>query len=293
MMPASTPQPVASGARPTGVRFQTATETAEPGLYSVQLDNQVKVALTATTRTGMAQFSYPNADSGYFALDTKLNGNSNSGAGNKISAANTALSIGNDGRTLSGTTVAPAFCTPYGTKFNSPVYFYAELNRSLRPQNGGTVNTVQNGAAVLQYQLPADDPTLTMRVGISAVSLDNAKLNLQTENAASSFEQVRSATDAAWNPRLNSIRIDQAADPAALTAGQRDNLTKFYTALYRVFGSPTVYSDVNGDFRSMAASEPYPADVDVTGTVLDRPTANVADYTFRRSDGSTGGYSTH
>nr|WP_246232788.1 glycoside hydrolase domain-containing protein [Nakamurella aerolata] len=293
LMPASTPQPVASGARPTGVTFKTATETAKPGLYSVQLDNKVTVELTATTRTGMAQFSYPNAGAGYLALDTKLNGNSNSGAGNKISAANTQLTIGDDGRTLSGTAVAPAFCTPYGTKFNSPVYFYAELNRSLKAQSGGTVNTVQDGAAVLQYQLPADDPTLTMRVGISAVSQQNAKLNLQTENAASTFDQVRQATDAAWNTRLNSIQVDRAADPAALTTRQREQLTKFYTALYRVFGSPTVYSDVNGDFRSMAAAKPYPADVDVTGTVLDRPTANVADYPFRRPDGSTGGYRTH
>src|SRR5262245_9854063 len=186
MMPASTPQAVASATgRPAGVTFQTANESAAPGRYSVQLDNQVGVQLTATTRTGMAQFTYPGKDAGYFSLDTRLNANSNlSSTVGKISAANTALTVADDGRVLSGKTVAPAFCTPYGTQFNSNVYFYAELDKPLRAQPAGsTVNTVSNGAAVLQYDLTDADPTLRIRVGISPVSIANAKLNLQTENA--------------------------------------------------------------------------------------------------------------
>lgn len=296
MMPASTATPVASAAGvPTGVGFKTATESASPGYYSVELDNHVDVALTATNRTGMAQFSYSDKNSGYFSLDTRLNGNSNSSSGaGKISADNTSLTIGDDGRQLSGKTVAPAFCTPYGTPFNSNVYFFAEFDKRLRAQAAGsTVNTVRDGAALLQYELTDADPTLTMRVGISSVSLANAKLNLQTENADSTFDQVRTAADAEWNKRLNTVQIDQAADPAALTGTQRDALTKFYTALYRVFGSPTTYSDVNGDFRSMQADRPIPTGVDTTGGVPDRPIANVADYTYTRPDGSTGSSSTH
>lgn len=296
MMPASTPTPVASATgKPLGVGFKTATESAAPGSYSVRLDNQVDVALTATNRTGMARFSYPDKDSGYFSLDTRLNGNSNSSSGaGKISADNTALTVSDNGRQLSGKTVAPAFCTPYGTPYNSNVYFYAEFDKPLRAQaSGSTVNTVSNGAALFQYDLTGADPTLTMRVGISSVSVDNAKLNLETENADSTFDEVRDAADKAWNTRLNTVRIDQAANPGALTVTQRDALTKFYTALYRVFGSPTTYSDVNGEFRSMQASAPIPTQVDTAGGVPDRPVVNVADYTYTRPDGSTGGYSTH
>lgn len=295
MMPASTPTPVASGAGvPTGVGFHTSTESASPGYYGVTMDNRVKVELTATTRTGMAQLAYPDAGSGYFSIDTRLNGNSNrrTEAG-KITPDHVALSVSDDGRVLSGQSVAPAFCTPYGTPYNSPVYFYAEMDRPLTKTAESGVNTVRDGAALLHYDLPASDPTLRMRVGISAVSVANAKLNLHTENATAGFEQTRRAADAAWNTRLNTIQVDRAADPSRLTATQRNGLVKFYTALYHVFGSPTVYSDVNGDFRSMRAQRPFATGVDTTGGVEHRDVANVADYRYTRPDGSTGGYGTH
>lgn len=296
MMPASAPTPVSTpDGRPLGVRFATASEKAAPGYYSVTLDNGVKVELTATERTGMARFTYPGEDAGYFSLDTRLNGNSNAPwTAGRIQAKNVSLTVGDDGRTLTGRSVAPAFCTPYGTPYNSPVYFYAELDKPLRAQSGaGTVNTVQDGAALLQYDLTAADPTLTMRVGISAVSVANARLNLQAENARSSFDRVRAAADRKWNERLNAIQIDRAANPRALSPVQRDALVKFYSALYRVFVGPTIYSDVNGDFRSMQGSRPVPSTVDVAGAVDERPVANVRDYTWQRPDGRTGRYTTH
>jgi putative alpha-1,2-mannosidase len=294
MMPASTPTAVASATGvPIGVPFHTSTESAAPGSYGVTLDNQVKVDLTATTRTGMARFTYPDAGKGYFSLDTRLNGNSNrrTEAG-KITPDHVSLKVSDNGQVLSGQTVAPAFCTPYGTPWNSPVYFYAEFDRGLTKSSENAVNTVKDGAALLHYELPASDPTLTMRVGISAVSVANAKLNLHTENRSSTFEQTRKAADAAWNTRLNTIQVDRAADASKLTAPERDKLVKFYTALYRVFGSPTVYSDVNGDFRSMGAEQPFPSGVDTSGGIAPRQVANVADYAYTRPDGSTGGYTT-
>ncbi len=296
MMPASAPAPVASSTGvPAGVSFRTSTESASPGHYGVTLDNKVKVDLTATTRTGMAQLTYPDAGSGYFSIDTRLNGNSNrrTEAG-KVTSEHVSLSVSDAGRVLSGQSVAPAFCTPYGTPYNSPVYFYAEFDKPLVKTTESGVNTVRDGAALLHYDLPTTDPVLRMRVGISAVSVANAKLNLHTENATGSFEQTRKAADAAWNARLNTVQVDQAATtPATLTPAQRDKLVKFYTALYRVFASPTVYSDVNGDFRSMKAQRPLATAVDTTGGVEQRPVANVADYSYTRPDGSKGSYGTH
>jgi len=290
MMPATTARSVANASGvPQAVTFQTADESVSPGYYSVKVSTGVTAELSATTRTGIARFTYPDKDSGYYALDTRLNANSNlSSTRGKVAASNVALNIEDDGRVLTGKTVAPAFCTPWGTNFNSNVYFYAQLDKPLRAQSeGSTVNTVVNGASVLQYDLTDDDPTLTMRVGISSVSIANAQLNLTTEDASSSFDQVRAAADADWNARLNTVQIDQAADPSVLTSEQRDRLTKFYTALYRVFVSPTTYSDVNGDYRSMEATPPLDAALDLTGGVQERPTQNVADDAFTRPDGTT------
>ncbi|GAA1722382.1 hypothetical protein GCM10009809_17550 [Isoptericola hypogeus] len=294
MMPRATAAPLVNGSnRVTPVGFRTATESASPGYYDVGLDNGVDAEFTATQRTGMARFTFPDEDAGFLALDMRVNARANQGGTVQVKPENVSLEVSDDGRTISGQTVAPAFCTPYGTKWNAPVYFHAELDKPLQAQaEGSTVNTVKNGGGVFQYDLTDDDRTLTMKVGISSVSAANAKLNLDTENPDGSFDEVRADADADWNERLNTVQVDRAADPGALTAKQRDDLVQLYTALYRVFGSPTVYSDVNGDFRSMRANEPYPGGVDATGGVEQRPVANVADYDYTRPDGTTGSYGT-
>ncbi|WP_181034263.1 glycoside hydrolase domain-containing protein [Arthrobacter sp. GMC3] len=298
MLPRTTPTSVsnASGVPQQPAKFQTSTESASPGEYSVTLDSGVRVELGATERTGIARFTYPSADEGYFSLDTRLNGTSNStSTRGKVTPENVSLKISDDGKVLSGKTVAPAFCIPWGTAYNSNVYFYAEFDKPMKAQgdSSSTVNKEVNGSTVLQYDLPANDPTLNMRVGISPVSVENAELNLRTENETSSLEQVKTAAVSKWNTRLNSVQVDQAANPSALSPEQRTNLEKFYTSLYRVLGSPTIYSDVNGDFRSLAAQKPLAAGVDPTGAVEERAPVNVADYSYTKPDGGKGSYSTH
>ncbi|WP_323120236.1 glycoside hydrolase domain-containing protein [Burkholderia alba] len=299
MLPSTTGSAVASASgRPVKIAYNYADEAAEPGYYKVKLANGIKTELTATLRTGSARITYPDSSKGYFAIDAKLNGNSDSGSATAIAAKNVSLALGSDGRSLSGQAVAPAFCTPYGTIWNSPVYFYASFDKPLRAQSGkSTVNTVVNGAAVLQFDLATTDPVVNVKIGISSVSIANAKDNLSKENADQTFDAVRTQASAAWNDRLNTIQIDQAANPGTLNATQKANLTKFYTALYRVFGSPTVYSDANGEFRSMRqpkdANGTYPTTVDRTGAIPARDTAKVGDYSYRQADGSTGGYRTH
>lgn len=298
MLPRTTPTSVstATGVPQQPAKFQTSTETASPGEYSVTLDNGVGVQLGATERTGIARFTYPAADKGYFSLDTRLNGTSNSSSTRgKVTPENVSLEISADGKVLSGKTVAPAFCIPWGTAYNSNVYFYAEFDKPLKAQAdpASTVNKEINGSTVLQYDLPANDPTLNMRVGISPVSVENAELNLRTENESSSLEQVKAAATSKWNTRLNTVQVDQAANPGALTPEQHTNLEKFYTSLYRVLGSPTIYSDVNGDFRSLGANKPLATGIDASGGVEERAPVNVADYDYTKPDGSKGSYSTH
>src|SRR5699024_10113469 len=140
---------------------------------------------------------------------------------------------------------------------------------------------------------PEDDPTLDMRVGISPVSVENAQENLEAESEDATLEEVRNAADELWNERLNTVQIDRAADPESLSEEQREELVKFYTFLYRALGSPTVYSDVNGDFRSMEADEILSGEPDRKGSVEERETVNVADYDYTKPNGEEGSYNTH
>ncbi|MDN7933928.1 glycoside hydrolase family 92 protein [Burkholderia metallica] len=297
MLPSDGANAIAPNGSPAGVDYNYSDETAQPGYYKVRLANGIVTELTATARSGLARFTYTDKDKGFFSIDAKLNGNSDSGS-TSITANNVALQIAADGRSMKGQAVAPAFCTPYGTIWNAPVYFYATFDKPLRKQTGtSSVNTASNGAATLQFDLTDADKRVTVRVGISSVSTDNAQANLQAEGAALAFDDARTRAAGLWNDRLNTIQIDDAGNLASLNPTQKANLTKFYTALYHVFSAPTLYSDANGDFRSMrqprGANGSYPTSVDRTGTIPPRAKANVKDYAFRRPDGSQGGAANH
>ncbi|MBX5451766.1 GH92 family glycosyl hydrolase, partial [Thermogemmatispora sp.] len=80
---------------------------------------------------------------------------------------------------------------------------------------------------------------VTVRVGISFVSVDNARLNVNSEDPDGNFDQVRQQAQATWNRWLSEIQI---------SGGTATQLTTFYTALYHVLLQPNVFSDVNGEY---------------------------------------------
>ncbi|MDL2257357.1 GH92 family glycosyl hydrolase, partial [Bacteroidales bacterium OttesenSCG-928-I14] len=103
-----------------------------------------------------------------------------------------------------------------GQKFaegsNSGVYF--------------TFNTSNN--KVIQY-----------KIGVSYVSVENAKENLKTENAEWSFDKVKNNAVAAWNDKLGKIEVE---------GDNEDRQIQFYSHLYHVLVHPNICSDVNGDY---------------------------------------------
>ena len=133
---------------------------------------------------------------------------------------------------------------------------------------------------------------MQLKVGISSVSAANAKLNLEAENNGWSFDAIKTRSSKDWNSRLNTIQVDLAKPgeveklPSAQQDAAKTNLKKFYTAFYRVYGGPTVYSDVNGDYRSMKQADLKQADIPTRATV------NVSNYKFKL-DGKDAGYKTH
>jgi putative alpha-1,2-mannosidase len=300
MLPTDRNSPIMGSGRPAGSSYRYSDEAAEPGYYKVKLGNGIAVELSATLRSGSARLTYPDRNKGFLSIDTTLNGTSDSYGATPTPVSSVSLKIGSDGRSLSGQSVAPAFCTPYGTPWSSPVYFYILFDTPLRAQAANsTANVVKNGAATLQFDLGAANAVVNLKIGISAVSVDNARDNLLKENQRPdqsldwSFNDIRQAASHAWNARLNTVQIDEAAHPAALTGGQRSNLVKFYTALYHVFSAPSVYSDQNGDFRSM--HQPKDAKGGYTGTskLPARDTANLRQYAYPQTDGASGSYRNH
>ncbi|EJM99971.1 GH92 family glycosyl hydrolase [Phyllobacterium sp. YR531] len=268
----------------TGANYSHANETAEPGFYKVAFDNNIVSELTATTRTGMARFSWPDATKAVLVIDSKQSNNFRVPAGGDNGST---IALSADHKSVSGKSVVAAFCDGTWLK---PVYFYATFDKPLH----AATSSESKGAARLHFDLQDTEKSVQVKIGISSVSVENAKLNLEAENKNLSFEALKAQASAEWNKRLNTIQVDLAKpdELAKVSAAQlpaaKTHLTKFYTALYRVYSGPTVYSDVNGEYRSMKQTAPFPA----KDALPVRATDNVSNYKFKLN-GEEAGYNTH
>jgi len=208
--------------------FSHANESAAAGDYRVTLDSGITVELTVTQRTGFGEFTFPSTSSATLLLR-------NSSA-NGVSAAQSTIDPVNDivSGSLGGFIAGGA---PY------TLYYYAQFDHPFAGYGTWSGSTVSNNSAAASGAFLTFDatsnPVVQMKVGLSYVSVANAQLNLQTENAGWSFVTIRQAASDAWNGRLNTIQVQ---------GGTSDELASFYTALYHTMIHPNVFSDVNGQY---------------------------------------------
>ncbi|MEV4314888.1 GH92 family glycosyl hydrolase [Actinocrispum sp. NPDC049592] len=238
--------------------FAHANETGTAGYYRVGLDSGVNVELSATTRSGAGRFTYPTGKTASLLVRT-----SNSEVGS--SAAQTTIDSGN--RVISGSVTSGNFCgyiNSIGRRSYYTLYFYAAFDKPFSGTGTWQDGTVTNGSTsssggttygtdgwppagkgsggFVTFDL-SQGQTVGVRVGISYVSLANAKANVDTENpAGTSFDTVRQRAHDAWNAELGRIEI---------TGGSAAQQTTFYTALYHSLLHPNVFSDTNGQYTGM------------------------------------------
>jgi putative alpha-1,2-mannosidase len=214
--------------------YDKASEQAAPGYYKVDLNSGIGVELTATTRTGLARVTYPAATNARLLLHA---GRSATGV-----RAGAVEIVGTD--RVRGSATAGGFC---GSDQTFTVFFAVEFDRPFTQFGtwlGGSVtagSTARQGVGTGAYVTfdTTTAATVQMKIGISYVSIANAEANLAAESPDWDFEAVRAAARTRWNDILSRIEVGGGSDA---------DLTKFYTALYHVFQSPNVASDVNGQY---------------------------------------------
>lgn len=202
------------------VKFSHKAEYATPGYYAVTLANGVRVELTTTPRTAFHRYTFPaDAKQEQVVLDLSQ------GIGwDKM----TACSMKQEGQNI---VVGTRFST--GWAKDQRVFFVAEFSQPITHQvmEGDTLS-------VLSFQ-PTGQP-LMVKVGISSVSIENARKNLHQESPNWNFNTVVADAQTAWNKELGKIDI------------QTNNATDkriFYTSLYHTMTAPSVFNDVNGEYR--------------------------------------------
>ena len=233
--------------------FSHRKERAGPGIYSVRLNpargGAIRTALTATTRTGVARFTFPRSPHASVLIDA-------GGSAKANDLAQVRLDPGK--RLISGSASSGYFCAQrprykvyFAAVFNRPFDSYGTWRRqklsrgststsdSRRPSNRAA-RTAQAGAyATFNTRRKR---TITVRVGISFVSVAGARANLAAESRGSSFRRIAAAAKRRWNRALGSIRV---------SGGDRRDTETFYTALYHALLAPRTFNDADGTYIGM------------------------------------------
>ena len=236
--------------------FSHADEHAVPGDYRVQLANGVSVELTAALRSGMARFEFPAGQPANLLIRV---------SDSEVGSSAAEVRIDKRMRTVTGSVTSGNFCG-YLSKADQrsyyTLYFVAEFNQpfaatgtwqDLNAHPGGL--SAQGGTGYGEKGFPPPGKgsgawvsfsgrharSVIVRVGISYVSLANARANLDAEiPPGTTLAQVRERAHVAWNRALAHIVI---------SGGTRDQRITFYTALYHVLLQPNTFSDTNGEYR--------------------------------------------
>ena len=225
-------------ASPDGIRnFRIALseESGHAGYYEAMVQDDIKAMLTVTKRTGMAQYVFPEGDeTGTVIIGAGL-------AATPIQQA--AVAITGPGR-CEGYATGGSFCgypTPY------KVYFVAEFDTDAVEvgtwkgedlRYGGSFAEGENSGVYFTFDL-SESRTVRYKIGVSYVSVENARLNLETENPGWDFEGIKNAAETEWNSVLGKIEVEGTNE---------DRMEQFYTHLYRSLIHPNICNDVNGEY---------------------------------------------
>lgn len=233
------------------------SETAVPGYYSNRLTKyDILTEVTATKRSSAERYTFPGGK-GNILL--------NLGEGLTNESGATVRRVSDT--EIEGSKLLGTFC--YNPQKVFPIYFVMRVSKKpdasgywkMQPEMTGVEAewTPDNGTYKIytQYgrELSGDDvgywfsyedlkvgEQVEVRMGVSFVSIANARENLEKEQAGLTFDQIRTQARDTWNADLGRIRVKGGTD---------EQKRVFYTGLYHALIHPNVLNDVNGQYPMM------------------------------------------
>jgi predicted alpha-1,2-mannosidase len=224
------------GTQPDDYRCRLSNERAEAGYWTGTLaEPGIRIEATTTTRVGVTRFTPIERDHFRILLDV----------GRSLSILGGGAARWLSPQRFEGYSIGGGFC---GEVNRHTVFFSGEVDRV--PLAHGTW---LNGKVSPDTSVFAPDSSVGLwarfdgvqevpveaRIGISFVSVDNARNNIAAEASGRTFNEIRAEAFDAWDDELS--RVD-------ISGGTSEELTKFYTALYHALIHPGVISDASGDY---------------------------------------------
>ncbi|MFK5973448.1 MAG: GH92 family glycosyl hydrolase [Flavobacteriaceae bacterium] len=214
-------------------KFSHDKEEASPGYYKVYLkDPKIEVELTANEYVAFHRYNFKEKTSPSFIVDLGY-------ARNWDRLIEGSLVAEND-------TVLSGYRHSTGWAKNQKVFFVIETSQPITDfkmvademalKNSDKADGANTGG---QFFFETETAMVEIKIALSSVSIENAKENLKYQGVEG-FDAVQRKTENSWSDVLSSITIETSNDSLK---------TIFYTALYHTQIAPTLFSDVNGEFR--------------------------------------------
>ena len=214
--------------------FSHKEETVRPGYYAVRLKRyDIKAELTASTRVGFHQYTFPKSDAAHLVFDLQQGIGWDLATDTHIEQLNDSTLVGY--RFSKGW--APKQRLYFAAVFSKPIRQFTSLQATDSLGHTTPAATGNRIKGVVTFATQAGE-VVKLKVGISPVSTANAQANIRAEIPGWDFGKVAAAADATWNQELQKVRIK--ADSVRLKT--------FYTALYHTMVAPSVFNDHNGDY---------------------------------------------
>lgn len=197
-------------------------EIARPGYYSVPLTRYgIKAEMTATARTGLHRYTFPQSDEAAIVIDLENGGCWDSPTATFMKAEGDRRIVG--------------YRHSRGWARDQRVYFVAEFSKPFKSFELKGEKNMYGRAAFST----SEGEEILVKVAISPVDSEGAELAMQSEQPGWDFDAVHQAAAEAWERELSRIRI----------TGSEKQKRIFYTAMYHTMMAPALFSDVNGNYR--------------------------------------------
>ncbi len=239
--PVTTPGRLEDPANGWRSTFDKKDEYATTGYYSVLLkDYDIRAELTATKRVGFQRFTFGKKGDAHILINV----GTRQGESGAIRDAYATC----EGNVISGYIVTePEYVKKYQRGASVPMYFYGLLSEEPDEVSAFKVGgerdeatEVSGPGAVLSLDYDAEPgDQVTVKIGLSYTSVENAKANLEAEASALTFDKARRQAHDAWQEALGRI---------AAYGGKDGDKVKFYTGLYHALLGRGLASDVSGAY---------------------------------------------
>jgi len=232
------------GSKVYGSKYSHDKEIVKPGYHSVFLESYgIKAELTSTTRVGFHRYQFPAAKESYILLDL----------GTFLGPSGTVKGLA---KKVSNNEIQGYALMDKTMRRPKPIYVYytiqfdASFETMQAWQDGKLSGATElfegsNGGVYLKFDT-SKAKTVLMKVGISYVSEDQARLNITTELPHWNFDQIVKESSEEWNSKLSSIEIE---------GGTPQQQKRFYTDLWHSLLGRRIISDADGKYCDMTGSE--------------------------------------